>query len=120
MGQRDTDRIEHDNENAPTTFRQGTLDKILDELSEEDAGEGFSEVIKSGVFVSQLRVWADPSMTRKRTQTEFTRSGPFMSSIIKRYYDDDTGTTQVSSVTVTITRNPDNTVADVTVVRSRP
>lgn len=120
MGQFDTERIEHRNERAPTTYRQRFLDKILEELSEEDAGQGFSEVIKTGVFVSQIVVWVDPTKTRKRTQTEITRTGPFVSSIIKRYYDDDDGTTQVASVTATVTRDANNMVSGVEVTRARP
>lgn len=120
MGQKDTDLISHDNDEAPTTLRSARLDQIINEMDEEEAGQGYSVVTRTGVFTDKITVYSDPTMTRKRTETLFTRSGPFLTSVVKKYFDDDTGTVQVSSVTVGITRNANNQVADVTVTRSRP
>lgn len=118
MAQKDTRRIDH-NDITVSMFRNNNLEQIINDMIEEDTGRGFSEIIKSGVFTTDLITWTDNTKTKKRSHVVFTRNGPFVSSITKNIYDDD-GVTIVASNTFNITRAGDNTVANLVGGVNRP
>jgi hypothetical protein len=120
MGSTDTNRIDHDFEKSPTTFRDRRLDTIIEDLNEEESGAGFSEVVRTGVFVDLIIVWDSPAKSKMRTRTDFTRTGPFLTTATKKIYDEDTGLIQIASISVTVARNADQSIKDVSVARTRP
>lgn len=103
MGQINTERVSHTLTNLPNTFRDDQLQKIIDDLNEEESGWGFSEVIYSGVFVQTINVWTSLAKTKKRTSTVFTYTGAFVTGIVKTFYDEETGLVAVSTISATIT-----------------
>lgn len=119
MGQKNTRRTSHTLEDLPNSFRDDQLRQIIDDLDEENSGLGYSEIIKTGAFVSKITVWNAPSKDFKRTEALFTRTGPFVNSITKNIYEED-GSGIIAVTTATITRNGNNTVAFVNVVNTRP
>lgn len=119
MGQNNSNRISHLIEALPNTFRDDQLEQILNDLNEEDSGKGYSEVIRTGAFVTSIIAWSDVSKTKKRTEATFTRTGPFVSSITKVTYSED-GTSIVSTISGTVTRTGNNEVAYVDVALTRP
>ena len=110
MGLKNTERVEHPNEDAPTTFRNFFLDKILNEINETGSGQGYTEITRTGAFITKLETWVDDTKTLKRSQIEISRSGPFVSQIILRMYDDETGLTEISRVTHDFDRDVNNFV----------
>lgn len=118
MGQNNTERLSHELESLPNTFRDDDVKQILNDLNEEDSGKGFSEVVRTGVFVNKITVWATSSKLIKRTETIFTRTGPFVNTIVKSIYKED-GSAVISTITATVTRDVQNKVTDVNVVTAR-
>jgi hypothetical protein len=88
-------------------FRKDNLYDILNDLAEEDAGKGFSEVTKTGVFVTKIDVYTDVSKTILRTSTDINRIGVFTSNIAKKIYADD-GVTLVATLNANINRDAGN------------
>lgn len=119
MGQNNTERISHNLEGLPTTFRDDQLYQIINDLGEEDSGKGYSQVLRTGPFVTSIIVWLDSGMTKKRTDAVISRTGAFVTSIVKRIYDED-GVAVVSTITATVTRAGDNTISFVNVGITRP
>lgn len=122
MGQSNSNRVSHNLESLPNTFRDDQLHQILNDIDEELTGMGFSELVYSGVFISGINVYTDATKVKKRTDVVFTYEGvtPFLQVVTRRVYDEDTGLTVVATSTATITYNPNRTVKDVTVVDTRP
>ncbi len=118
MSQKDTRRLDHSNI-AKSMFRDVNMEQIINDMIEEDTGAGFSEIIKSGVFTTDLITWTDSNKTLKRAHVIFNRTGPFVTSITKNIYDDD-GITILASNTFNIARAGDNTVANLTSGVTRP
>jgi len=104
MGQTNTERISHLRTILPNTFRHEDLFRILNEMDFEEQGAGFSEVIRSGVFTTKITLWASPAKTKKLTETVFNRTGVFVSSIVKQFFDDETGSVVEATVTATFNR----------------
>jgi len=103
-----------------TLFRKDDLYNILNDLAEEDAGKGFSEVIKTGVFVTRIDVYSDVTKTLLRTSTDINRVGVYTSNIQKRIYADD-GVTLVATLNADINRDGGNNTVisiDATVIRA--
>lgn len=120
LGQSNSERVSHELSSLPNTFRDDQLNQIINDLNEEDTGKGFSEVVYSGVFVQSIITWNDATKTKKRTQTNFFYSGPFVSSITKRTYDEETGLVEISSISATITYDVNKKVvsADISLTRT--
>lgn len=118
MGQTNSERVSHAIEALPNTFRDDQLRQILDDLNEEDAGTGYNEVTRTGVFVDKIIVWKDSSKAQKRTETTFSRTGAFVDQIVKEFFSED-GASVVSAITAVITRSGNKQVVyvDVTVAR---
>lgn len=115
---KNTIRIRHTT--VGNLFRKDNLFDVLNDLAEEDAGKGFSEVIKTGVFVTKIDVYNDANKTLLRTSTDINRTGVFTSNISKKIYADD-GTTLVATLNANINRDAGNNTVisiDTTVVRA--
>ena len=119
MGQANTERVSHTVVDLPNTFRDDQLNQVINDLNEEDTGKGFSEVIYSGVFVSSIITWNNASKTKKRTQTNFSYIGAFVSSISKHTYDEETGTIIVSTISATISYDASKKVTDADIAITR-
>ncbi len=119
MGQTNSKRVSHKVNTAPNLFRDDHLKQILNDLGEEDSGAGFSEILKTGVFTDKIIVWTNSGKTQKRTETTFTRTGVFMTTIVKEVYDED-GQNIVATSTATFGRDGQNFVIDATVGNTRP
>lgn len=126
MGQNNTERISHKVEDLPNTFRSDELKEGINDLDEEIMGLGFSEVIRTGAFVSKITVWDRPTNNPtpdpaaiKRSESIFNRTGPFVDSIVKTTYKAD-GVTPASVVTSTITRDGSNRTVFVDTGNVRP
>ena len=120
MGQTNSKRVSHTVTDSPNTFRDDHLKQILNDLGEEDTGAGFSEILKTGVFTDKIIVWTDSGKTKKRSETTFTRAGPFLSTIVKEIFDEADGLIKKSTSTGTFTRDGQNLVLDATVTNTRP
>jgi len=118
LGQNNSRRISHTLENLPNTYRDDQVRQILDDLDEENSGLGYSEVIRVGAFVSKITVWDSNAMNFKKTEAIFNRTGPFINSIVKNVYSVD-GSSIISTVTASVTRTGNNSVAFVDVVNVR-
>ena len=121
MGQNNSRRISHDVDTQQNVFRDDQLRQILDDLGEEDTGKGFSETVYSGVFISQIITWDGPLKDKKRSQIDFTYQvgTPFIETIVKTIYDEETGAIAVATITATITYNANKTVNTANVVTAR-
>ena len=121
MGQNNSRRVSHNVDSQQNVFRDDQLRQIIDDLAEEDTGKGFSEVSYNGVFVSQIITWEDDNKAKKRSQIDFTYlpSSPFIETIVKTIYDEETGLTAVATVTATVTYNANKTVDTADVVTAR-
>ena len=113
-------RIEHDLDNLPNTFRERDLKQILNDLGEEDSGLGYNEVIRTGVFTTKIIVWETDEKLKKRSEVNISRTGAFVDTITKDFYDEETGTSIVATVTATVTRTGNNFVAYVDTTVNRP
>lgn len=123
MGQENSERVSHKLTDAPNWFRDDQVNQILNDLCEEDTGKGFSEVAYVGAtpFVDKITTWDSPAKTKKRTDVQFSYSPqPFLSTIVKRYYDEETGLAVVATTTATVTYNTNKSVKDVDVTVTRP
>ena len=122
MGQDNSKRISHAIEDKQNVFRGDDLSQIINDLAEEDSGLGFSEIVRTGAFVSKITVWDKPTNNPapdptaiKRTETIFNRTGVFVNSIFKSVYSED-GTSVIATITATVSRTGSNQVAFVEVV----
>lgn len=123
MGQTNSKRVSHTLEELPNTFRDDTLKRILNDIDEEMAGKGYSEVeyLVATPFVTKITTWETAAKLKKRTEVNFTYSPlPFVSQIVKDYYDDETGTTIISTITADVVYNPNKTVDTITSTITRP
>ena len=120
MGQTNSKRVSHKVSTAPNLFRDDHLKQILNDLGEEDSGAGFSEILKTGVFTNKIIVWTDSGKTQKRTETTFTRTGVFMTTIVKEVFDEVDGTIVMATSTATFGRDGQNFVISATVGNTRP
>ena len=123
MGAQNTERISHKLEGLPSTFRDDQLRQIIDDLNEEDSGKGFGEVTYVGAtpFIQKITTWNSSAKTKKRTEVTFTYSpSPFLSQIVKQFFDEEFGTTVIATTTVTIAYNTNKTVKEIDVVNTRP
>jgi hypothetical protein len=111
----------HNLDALPAPFRDNNLEQILDDLSEEDTGLGFTELTYSGVFVTGVTVWQDNLKLLKRTETTITYSpSPFVSQVVKQVFGDD-GVTVVSTITAVVTYNVGiKSVKDIDITVTRP
>lgn len=107
MGANNSRRISHDVDNKQNLYRDDQMRQILDDLDEETSGKGYSEIIRTGPFVSKIILWADTTQDRKRYVLTFTRNGAFVSSVLKEIYSED-GTYIISTLTINITRDTAN------------
>lgn len=118
-----SERISHKLESQPNYFRDDQLQQIINDLCEEDTGKGFSEMAYVGVgspFISTLTTWDSAAKLKKRTLTTFNYSpSPFISTIVKNYFDEETGLVIVATLTATVTYNTNKTVKDVDVQIAR-
>lgn len=129
MGQQNTDAIQHLVSESPNWFRDEELFQIVNDLSEEMTGKGFTQIIRPippGLpFVTDIIVWnenpdsppANPN-AKKRIESIFSRSGPFITSIVTNVYSED-GLSVKAIITSTVTRTGENVINSevVTVVR---
>lgn len=124
MGQNNSRRISHTLEAPlrPNVFRDDQLRQIINDLSEEDSGVGFSEIIRSGAFVTKITIWDRPTNNPtpdvdaiKRTETVFNRTGAFIDTIVKTVFSED-GVAAVATTTATVTRDGSNRAAFIEVV----
>lgn len=119
MGQSNTERIQHNITFLPSTFRDTRLEQIIDDLCEEDTGKGYTEITYSGVFVTAITTWTSAAKTLKRTDISFTRTGAFVTGIVKTIYDQDTGLAPVSTITASINYDAQHKVTNATVITAR-
>jgi hypothetical protein len=123
MGQTNSRRVSHKIEDLPNSFRDDQLRQILNDLDEENTGKGYSEVeyLGSTPFVDKIVTYEDNSKTKKRAETTFAYSPlPFVQTITKVTYDEETGTSIVATTTATVNYNANKTVNYVDVVNTRP
>ena len=120
MGQNNSQRIEHTLTGLPNTFRDDILSQILNDLDEESAGKGFSEVTYiTNVFVSKIETWDGPGKNYKLSEVDFTYSPfPFIDTIVKTIFGVE-GAPAVATITATFTYNPNKTLQDVNVATAR-
>lgn len=108
MGQTNTERVSHDVDKSPNTFRDDQMNQIIDDIGEELTGKGFIEAIyldpPDQNFIDQIIVWDAPAKNKKRSETTFSRSGPvaFITSIVTDTFNED-GTAVIATTTTTIT-----------------
>lgn len=107
-------------EGLPVTFRDDQLYQVVNDLGEEDSGKGYSQITRTGAFVTTITVWETSAMLKKRTLSTITRTGPFVSSVVKQTYAEDDGVAVISTITATLTRALNNTVTFVNVAVTRP
>lgn len=113
-----SERVSHKLEDQPNYFRDDQLNQIINDLCEEDTGKGFSEITYQGAtpFINTLTTWDSAAKLKKRTLTTFNYSPvPFVSTIVKQYFDEVTGLVVVATLTATVTYNTNKTVKDVDV-----
>lgn len=123
MGQTNSRRVSHLLSDLPNTFRDQDLLQIINDIDEEESGKGFSEVIYvvGKPFVSQIITYKDNTKTQKRSIIDFTYSPlPFVSQIVKQWYDEDDDSIVVSSITANVTYNTNKSVQSVDLSITRP
>ena len=125
MGQNNSRRISHDVDLKQNTFRDDQLRQIIDDLEEESSGLGYSEIIRSGPFVSKIITWDRPTNNPspdpdaiKRTETTFTRTGAFVDSILKEIYNEE-GTAVIAKTDITFVRDASQRTVSANVVNTR-
>ena len=112
MGQ-DSNRISHPIGDRPNVFRDVRLEQILDDINEEITGAGFCEVTRTGVFIDKVTLWDAPAKNKKRSESVFTRSGPFITQVVRDIFNDIDGTVGVARTTTTVSRDGSNRITDV-------
>lgn len=124
MGQDNSRRISHDIDNKPNTFRDDQLRQIIDDIDEEISGKGYNEVLRSGVFVSEIKIWSEPTNNpspnpnaKLRTHEVFTRTGVFVTSSVKGYYDE--SEVLVATATTTYVRAVNNQIVSTNTIIAR-
>ena len=123
MGQTNSNKVSHKLTDLPNTYRDDQLNQILNDLDEDNSGSGFSEVFYLGAtpFVSQILTWQTSAKLKKRTVVDFTYSPlPFVSVIVKQFFDEDDDNITVSTITATVIYNANKTVNNIDVVTTRP
>jgi hypothetical protein len=118
--QSDSQRIAHDVEKLPSTARLPNVYQQLNDLEEENSGAGYTDVTYTGPFVTGMTTWESVAKALKRSDVVFAYSGPFVTTIVKRYFDEATGTAVVSTATSTISYTANKQVDKVTTVTTRP
>jgi len=123
MGQTNTRRVSHNIIQNLNTYRDVDLNQILNDIDEEESGRGYSEVeyVLGKPFVSTITTYVDQTKQQKRSVIDFTYSPiPFVSQIVKQWYDEDDDSIVVSSMTATVSYNANKSVQSVNLVVSRP
>ena len=126
MGQNNSRRVSHDIDDSPNTFRDDQLRQILDDIDEELTGKGYTEILRSGVFVDEMKIWDEPTNNPTpnpdailRKHIFFTRAGSFISSILTNYYTTD-GLEIIAASTETYVRDVGKRVLSINTVITRP
>ena len=124
MGQDNSRRISHNVDSSPNTFRDDQLRQIIDDIDEEMSGKGYNEVLRDGVFVSNIKVWSEPTNNpslnpdaKLRTHEVFTRTGVFVTSSVKSYFDEEQAL--IATATTTYVRAANNLIVSTDTVISR-
>jgi len=121
MAQKNTNRISHDVDAEQNVFRDDQLERIINDLAEEDTGKGFSETsyVGSTPFIDNITTYDSALKNYVRSVVDFTYSPlPFIEQIVKTIYNKD-GTNVVATITAVVTYNTNKTIKDVNVVTSR-
>lgn len=122
MAQKNTERIEHELETLPNTFRKPRLEDILNDIDEESTGKGFSETTYVGgntPFIQKIETYKTSSKQILRSEVRFTYSPlPFVSQIEKDIMNEE-GTAVVVRITAAFTYNTNKTLKDVEVTQVR-
>lgn len=121
MAQQNTNRISHDVDAEQNVFRDDQLERIINDLGEEDTGKGFSETsyVGSTPFIDQITTYDSAAKNYVRSIVDFTYSPlPFIGQIVKTVYNKD-GTNAVATITAVVTYNTNKTIKDVNVVTAR-
>ena len=118
MGNPDSRSTQH--KNIETPFRKDNVFQIINDMAEEISATGFTEIIKSGVFVDKITNWKTSSKLIKRAEIVVNRSGPFVTSVVREIFDEELGTIKKATTTLTLTRDSNNLVIDSTSVTTRP
>lgn len=104
MGNKNTERVEHNLHSLPSTARTNALSQVLNDLEEYIHGSGFQELTRTGVFVTLIEWWDAPAKNKLRASTVITRAGVFVTSVVTQVFDQVAGTTLIATVTTTINR----------------
>jgi hypothetical protein len=101
-------------------FRGDTLYRIINQLDEVVFDKGFTEVIRTGAFITKITCWETSAKLKKLCEMDYTRpeNSPFVSSVVYKVYDIDGGSV-VSTTTTSITRNGNKQITDSNVVTVR-
>lgn len=119
MGQQNTDALQHLIDEFVNSFRDPELAQVINDLDEESTGRGFSEVLRTGPFTDTIITWDSAAKNKKRAETDFIRSGAFITDVVKVIYDEETGTVIMATLAATITRTGNNFVNTVDVQVTR-
>lgn len=123
MGQTNSRRVSHNISVEPNTYRDVDLSQILNDIDEEESGRGFSEIeyLPGKPFVSRITTYVDQTKQKKRAVVNFTYSPqPFVSQIVREWYDQDDDSLIISSVTATVNYNANKSVQSINLVVTRP
>jgi hypothetical protein len=114
-------RISHKLENLPNTFRDDTLDQVLNDIDELLNGKGYIEFARSGVFVDSAIIWNSAAKNFKRYEilVDRTANPPFVGSTTFKVYNKE-GSAVVAEVTTTVTRNASKQLINGTTTIVRP
>lgn len=118
MGRTNTKRVEHDNSVQPSIYRNDELSQILDDISEDMSGKGYTEIVRTGVIVSSIILWNSAAKNFKKTETLITRTGIFIDSIVHNIYKED-GSGIAAYTTYTLVRQSNKQVIEVSTVNTR-
>ena len=126
MGQNNSRRVSHDIDRSPNIFRDDQLRRIIDDINEEMTGKGYTELFYTGGFVSEVKVWSEPTNNPSpnpnallRKHEVYTRTNNFVSSISTDYYGED-GVTIVANVLESFVRAANKQVLSIDTVITRP
>lgn len=100
-------------------LRSVNVNRVIQELADNDTGKGYTETTYTGVFVNTITTYTDATMTKILDKTVFSYSGAFVSQIVKEFYDYETGTIPMVRQTATFVYNPNNSLKNVTIAMTR-
>jgi len=123
VGQTNSRRVSHNISVEPNTFRDVDLSQILNDIDEEESGKGYSELeyLPGKPFVSRIITYVDQTKQKKRSVVDFTYSPqPFVSLIVRSWYDQDDDSLVVSTITATVNYNANKSVQSINIVTTRP